>query len=488
MSMKKNDEYVIDITDMSTEGEGVGHVETDGTRLAVFVKDAVVGDRARVKLTKLKKNYAYGRLMEVITPGEDRVEPACPLASRCGGCSMMQLSYDRQLELKKKRVLDVLERIGGVESPDSLFEGVTGMEQPFHFRNKMQFPVGIDRDGRVVIGFYAGRTHSIIDMDSCAIGHPVNDYIIRHIRGWLEQNQKKTGCFVYDEEAHSGVVRHILTKVGFATGELMVCLVINEKKLSDVKSEAERLERELVSLLTNAVDEYNSSCSEKKIDLSSVLLNINTEKTNRILGDEVRILYGRDHIEDVLLGNTFRISALSFYQVNPVQTANIYNKAIEYAGLTGRETVWDMYCGAGTISLSLARSAGRVYGVEIVEAAIADAKKNAERNGITNAEFFAGDAGKVVSEIYAAGKPGCRADVVVVDPPRKGLSAQLIDTVTAMSPERIVYVSCDPATLARDIKIFAEKGFELRRVSAFDNFCHSNHVECVVQLSRANAK
>ena len=486
--MKKNDEFIINITDMSTEGEGVGHVETDGTRLAVFVKDAVVGDKARVKLTKLKKNYAYGRLLEVVTPGEDRVEPKCPLAARCGGCSMMQLSYEKQLELKKKRVLDVLERIGGVKEPASLFEGVKGMEQPFYFRNKMQFPVGLDRDGKVVIGFYAGRTHSIIDMDSCAIGHPVNDYIIRHLRGWLEENQSETGDFIYDEEAHRGRVRHILTKVGFATGELMVCLVVNGMQLSDKKQESGQLESGLVSVLTNAVDEYNKSCEGLRITLSSVLLNANTEKTNRILGDKVRTLYGRDYIEDRLLSNIFRISALSFYQVNPVQTANIYNKAIEYADLKGSETVWDMYCGAGTISLSLAKTAGKVYGVEIVEAAIADAKKNAERNGIENAEFFAGDAGEVVSEIYASGKPGCRADVVVVDPPRKGLSVKLIDTVTAMSPERIVYVSCDPATLARDINIFSGKGYEIKKAAAFDAFCHSSHVECVVQLSRANAK
>ncbi len=485
--MKKNDEFLINITDMSTEGEGVGHVETDGTRLAVFVKDAVVGDKARVKLTKLKKNYAYGRLMEVVTPGEDRVEPKCPLAARCGGCSMMQLSYEKQLELKKKRVLDVLERIGEVKEPASLFEGIKGMEQPFYFRNKMQFPVGLDRDGKVVIGFYAGRTHSIIDMDSCAIGHPVNDYIIRHLRGWLEENQSETGDFIYDEEAHRGRVRHILTKVGFATGELMVCLVVNGMQLSDKKQESGQLESGLVSVLTNAVDEYNKSCEGLRITLSSVLLNANTEKTNRILGDKVRTLYGRDYIEDRLLSNTFRISALSFYQVNPVQTANIYNKAIEYADLKGSETVWDMYCGAGTISLSLAKTAGKVYGVEIVEAAIADAKKNAERNGITNAEFFAGDAGEVVSEIYASGKPGCRADVVVVDPPRKGLSVKLIDTVTAMSPERIVYVSCDPATLARDINIFSGKGYEIKKAAAFDAFCHSSHVETVVAIQRVKS-
>ena len=484
--MKKNDEFTIDITDMSTDGEGVGHVEADGTRLAVFVKDAVVGDKARVRLIKLKKNYAYGRLMEVVTPGPDRVEPLCPLAAKCGGCSMMQLDYKKQLELKAKRVTDVLRRIGGIEEPEKLFDGVKGMEQPFHFRNKMQFPVGLDRDGNVQIGFYAGRTHSIINMDSCVIGHPVNDYLIRHLRSWITENQEKTGRFVYDEEEHKGLVRHILTRIGFTTGELMVCLVINGRRLSDVKSEAAELESRLVSVLTNAVDEYNA-VSDEKVVLSSVVLNINTDKTNRILGDEVRTLYGRDYIEDVLLGNTFRISALSFYQVNPVQTANIYNKAIEYAGLTGSETVWDMYCGAGTISLSLAKHAGKVFGVEIVEQAIADAKKNAERNDITNAEFYVGDAGDVVGEIYESGKPGCYADVVVVDPPRKGLSGKLIDTVVSMSPDRIVYVSCDPATLARDIKLFSEKGYALQRAVSFDNFCHSNHVETVVAIQRVKS-
>ena len=491
--MKKNDEYTIEITDMSTDGEGVGHVEADGMRLAVFVKDAVLGDVAKVKLTKLKKNYAFGRLMKVITPGPDRVEPLCPIAAKCGGCSMMQLSYEKQLELKSKRVTDVLKRIGGVDEPEKYFEGVTGMEQPYHFRNKMQFPVGLDRDGKVLIGFYAGRTHSIMDSDSCATGHPVNDYIIRHIRPWIEKNQRGTGSFVYDEEEHKGLIRHLLTRTGFTTGELMVCLVINGSKLAKAPEKAREIEAELVAELTNAVDEYNTSgntcpnAKHEKVLLTSVQLNTNTEKTNRILGEETRTVFGKDYIEDVLLGNTFRISALSFYQVNPVQTERIYSKALEYAGLTGSETVWDMYCGAGTISLSLAKQAGRVYGVEIVEQAIEDAKKNAEANFITNAEFYAGDAGEVVSRIYASGKPGSRADVVVVDPPRQGLSQQLIDTVAAMSPERIVYVSCDPATLARDIKLFSEKGYEINKAAAFDAFCHSNHVETVVAIQRVKS-
>ena len=518
--MKKNDIYEITIEDVGNDGEGIGHIFEGASDkgIAVFVKDAVIGDVARVKLIKIKKNYAYGRLMEIITPSPYRVEPVCTNARRCGGCSIMHMSYEKQLDYKWNKVRNCLERIGGIADVASIMEPIYGMEKPYNFRNKMQFPVGLDKDGKVQIGFYAGRTHSIIDLEQCHIGHPVNDYIVAKLRPWLQKWQDKTGVFIYDEEAHKGLVRHILTRVGFVTGELMVCLIINGNGIGKYVGDMS-CEDELRTALEVAVDDYNASLDglgnegqeqggckfvgKLRVKLTSLSININRDKTNRILGDKCKTLWGEDYISDYIGDIKFNISPMSFYQVNPAQTKVLYDKAVEYAGLTGNEVVWDMYCGIGTISLSLAKKAGKVYGVEIVPQAIEDAKVNAKINGLNNTEFFCGKAEEVVPAFYRgelksvadvssdgglssgdATATGKHPDVIVVDPPRKGCDSVLLDTIHTMAPKRLVYVSCDPATLARDVKILVEKGFRLEKVSVVDQFGHSGHVETVALLSR----
>lgn len=457
VTLVKNEDYQVLIEDMGNDGEGIGHVQG----MTVFVKDAVVGDLAEVKIVKVKKNIAYGRMMKLITPSPYRVEPVCDKAKRCGGCTMQQVSYEQQLEYKWNKVKNCLQRIGKMENVETIMEKPAyGMDDPFHYRNKAQFPVGRDKNGNVVIGFYAGRSHDIIDTESCAIGAPVNDKIVAIVRSFIEDNHIST----YDEETGRGLVRHILIRVGFTTKEIMVCLVTNGNKLPH----SETLIDELV-----------------KIDgMTSICLNVNMENTNRILGDKCITLWGQSYITDYIGDIKYQISPLSFYQVNPVQTNVLYNKALEYADLSGDETVWDMYCGIGTISLFLAQKAKKVYGVEIVPQAIDDARHNAEINGITNAEFFVGKAEEVVPDIYKKGGDGSHADVVVVDPPRKGCDQVLLDTLVHMAPERIVYVSCDPATLARDVRILQEKGYEAKKVAVVDQFCHSGHVETVVLLSR----
>ena len=456
VTLVKNENYQVLIEDMGNDGEGIGHVQG----MTVFIKDAVVGDLAEVKIVKVKKNIAYGRLMKLITPSPYRVEPVCDKAKRCGGCTMQQVSYEQQLEYKWNKVKNCLQRIGKMENVDAIMEKPAyGMDDPFHYRNKAQFPVGRDKNGDVVIGFYAGRSHNIIDTESCVIGAPVNDQIVAIVRSFIEDNHIST----YDEETGRGLVRHILIRVGFTTKEIMVCLVTNGNKLPH----SEILIDELV-----------------KVDgMTSICLNVNMENTNRILGDKCITLWGQSYITDYIGDIKYQISPLSFYQVNPVQTNVLYNKALEYADLSGDETVWDMYCGIGTISLFLAQKAKKVYGVEIVPQAIDDARHNAEINGITNAEFFVGKAEEVVPDIYKKGGDGSHADVVVVDPPRKGCDQVLLDTLVHMAPERIVYVSCDPATLARDVKILQEKGYEAKKVAVVDQFCHSGHVETVVKLS-----
>lgn len=456
VTLVKNENYQVLIEDMGNDGEGIGHVQG----MTVFIKDAVVGDLAEVKIVKVKKNIAYGRLMKLITPSPYRVEPVCDKAKRCGGCTMQQVSYEQQLEYKWNKVKNCLQRIGKMENVEAIMEKPAyGMNNPFHYRNKAQFPVGRDKNGDVVIGFYAGRSHDIIDTESCAIGAPVNDQIVAIVRSFIEDNHIST----YDEETGRGLVRHILIRVGFTTKEIMVCLVTNGNKLPH----SEILIDELV-----------------KVDgMTSICLNVNMEDTNRILGDKCITLWGQSYITDYIGDIKYQISPLSFYQVNPVQTNVLYNKALEYADLSGDETVWDMYCGIGTISLFLAQKAKKVYGVEIVPQAIDDARHNAEINGITNAEFFVGKAEEVVPDIYKKGGDGSHADVVVVDPPRKGCEQVLLDTLVHMAPERIVYVSCDPATLARDVKILQEKGYEAKKVAVVDQFCHSGHVESIVLLS-----
>lgn len=457
MEITKGQEFSLEIDDMGTDGEGIGHKEG----YTLFVKDALVGDIVRVKVIKAKKKFGYGRLMEVITPSPWRVEPACDCARQCGGCQIQHCSYEKQLAWKEKKVRDCLQRIGGFE--EIPMEPVMGMDEPYHYRNKAQYPVGYDKEGNLVAGFYAGRTHSIIPNTDCAIQHPANHMILETILAFMKQYD----ISAYEEKKHTGLVRHILTRVGRYTGEVMVCLIINGNKLPH--------QDKLVEMLLQCPFDYK---------IKSICLNINKEKTNRILGEKVVPIYGQTYIEDRIGDITYRISPLSFYQVNPEQTQKLYGTALEYADLKGDEVVWDLYCGIGTISLFLAQKAARVCGVEIVPQAIEDARENARRNGFTNAEFFVGAAEDVVPEQYEQSGGSLRADVVTLDPPRKGCDEKLLRTVVQMEPERIVYVSCDPATLARDLKYLCGEGYELKRVRACDMFGHSSHVETVVGLQR----
>lgn len=452
MEYQKNDIVTLEILDCGADGEGIGKV--DG--FTVFVKDAVIGDTVRAKLMKVKKHYGYGRLLEVLQPSPFRTEPKCPIARQCGGCQIQALAYPEQLRFKEKKVQGNLERIGGFY--DFVMEPILGMEEPYHYRNKAQFPVGKNRDGRIITGFYAGRTHTIIENRDCALGVPLNKEVLDRVIAYMEEN----GVEPYDEATGRGLVRHVLIRYGFASGELMVCMVVNGNQLP----KAERLVKRLRELP----------------ELRSLTLNVNRKQTNVILGEELRILWGRGYIEDSIGEVKYQISPLSFYQVNPGQTKKLYEKALEYAGLTGEETVWDLYCGIGTISLFLAQRAKKVYGVEIVPQAIEDAQRNARINGMENVEFFVGKAEEVLPQEYE--KNGVYADVIVVDPPRKGCDEKLLETILQMQPKRIVYVSCDSATLARDLRVLCDGGYELRRVCPVDMFGGTGHVECVCALNR----
>ena len=450
--MKKDDIIELKIEDLSSEGLGVGH--SDG--IALFVKDTVIGDTVEARVMKMKKTYGYAKAMRILEPSPDRIVPPCPVARQCGGCQIQAMSYSAQLHFKQNKVCSNLERIGGFTNLP--MEPVIGMDTPFRYRNKAQFPVGRARDGKIVAGFYAGHTHSIIACRDCLLGAEVNEKILQTVLNHMEKYRIEP----YDEATGKGLIRHIMTRVGFATGQIMVCIVINGKKLPA----HEQLVRALVELP----------------GMTSITLNINREKTNVIMGRKQVLLWGQEYIEDTIGDVRFRISPLSFYQVNPRQTEKLYGKALEYAGLTGEETVWDLYCGIGTISLFLARKAKRVCGVEIVPEAIRDARQNARLNGIDNAEFFVGKAEEVLPEKYQ--KENISADVIVVDPPRKGCEQSVLETMIRMAPKRIVYVSCDSATLARDLKYLCANGYELKRVCPVDMFGNSVHVETVVLLSQ----
>lgn len=450
--MRKDDLITVTIEDLSSEGLGVGHY--DG--MAFFIKDTVIGDVAEAKIMKLKKTYGYARLTRLITPSPDRIAARCPVARQCGGCQIQAMSYPAQLRFKEAKVRNNLVRIGKFEHPP--MELIIGMEEPFRYRNKAQFPVGMSKDGRIIAGFYAGRTHAIIECEDCLLGVEEN----RVILDLVLEHMKEYHIRPYEELTGKGLVRHVMIRKGFATGAVMVCLIVNGDSLPHADALVERL--------------------RTIRGMASITLNINREQTNVIMGREIKLLWGQPYIEDTIGSVRFRISPLSFYQVNPLQTEKLYNKALEYAGLTGEETVWDLYCGIGTISLFLAQRAKQVYGVEIVPAAIEDAKANAALNGMTNAEFFVGKAEEVLPEKYE--KEGITADVIVVDPPRKGCEESVLATMIQMAPKRIVYVSCDSATLARDLKYLCHHGYELTRCCPTDMFGNSVHVETVCLLSR----
>ena len=467
--MQKNEIVKVKIEDIGVGGEGIGKV--DGYTL--FIKDAIIGDVVEAKVMKAKKNYGYARLMNVLTPSKDRVEePVCPMARKCGGCQIQEMKYPAQLAFKEAKVRGNLERIGEVptELLDQIMHPAVGMDgegmQPFRYRNKAQFPIGTDKDGRVIAGFYAGRTHSIIENTDCALGVEVNEEILNCILDFMEEFKIPA----YDEVKHKGLVRHVLLRYGFKTDEIMVCLVINGKTIPHCHDLVGRL-RQIPGM-------------------TSITLSTNTAKTNVIMGDTIRLLWGQEFITDYIGEIKYQISPLSFYQVNPVQTEKLYGLALDYAGLTGNdETVWDLYCGIGTISLFLAKKAKQVYGVEIVPQAIDDAKNNAKINDITNAEFYVGKAEEVLPEYYKEYEKthngeAAHADVIVVDPPRKGCEESLLQTIVDMQPEKVVYVSCDSATLARDVKFLRANGYELKDVTPVDQFPHTVHVETVVLLSQ----
>lgn len=464
MEWKKNDVFQVKIEDISDTGEGIG--KTDG--FTWFIKDAVIGDVVEAKVMKTKKSYGFARLMQVVEPSAYRVEPLCPVARQCGGCQLQAMDYREQLRFKENKVFNNLRRIGGLTGEEgTVFYPIIGMEHPWRYRNKAQFPFGKNKNGEIIAGFYAGRTHAIIESEDCLLGVEENQAILNCVRSHMEQY----GIRPYDEESHTGLVRHVLIRKGFRTGELMVCLVINGE-VKQLKA-ADALVEKLVSL-------YDGNSPEPR--MVSISCSINKEKTNVIMGKEIVNLYGPGYITDYIGNVQYRISPLSFYQVNPVQTERLYGTALEYAALTGDETVWDLYCGIGTISLFLAQKAKKVYGVEIVPQAIEDARSNAALNGMTNVEFFVGKAEEVLPEQYE--KNRVYADVIVVDPPRKGCDHVCLDTIVKMGPKRVVYVSCDSATLARDVKYLGERGYRAEKVRAVDMFPGSVHVETVVLLSK----
>lgn len=448
MSVEKNKFYEMTITDIGTNGEGVGKIND----FVVFVPEAITGDQLEVKILKVKKNLAYGKIEKILSPSPRRSEVTCEVATKCGGCQLQHMSYEAQLEWKQSKVYNALTRIGGLKDIEVL--PTLGMEAPAHYRNKAQYPIRKE-NGKVQIGFYMSRTHKVVDWSTCGIQDKRCEQIIEIVRNFLEVNN----ISIYDEETHKGLVRHLMIKTGFYTGEVMVCLVINGNELPHSDKLLEAL---------HAVE-----------GLTSVLLNINKAKTNVILGHEIKVLEGRDYIIDTIGDLKFKISALSFFQVNPEQTKVLYDKALEYAELEGNETVWDAYCGIGTISLFLAQKAKKVYGVEIVAPAIENARENAALNDIHNAEFFVGKAEEVIPEQYAN---GLTADTIVVDPPRKGCDQALLETLVKMNPKKIVYVSCDPATLGRDLGYLDQQGYKVEKVQPVDMFPHTTHVETVVKL------
>jgi 23S rRNA (uracil1939-C5)-methyltransferase len=476
MEYKKDDLITVVIEDMGADGDGIGKI--DG--FTFFIKDALIGDKVEASIMKVKKGYAYARLINIINPSEDRTGPKCQYHRQCGGCQIQALDYKKQLLFKNNKVKNNLIRIGGFEPEfvENIMEPIVGMEQPYHYRNKAQFPIGADKYGEVVTGFYAGRTHTIISNTDCALGVKENKIILDILLKFMKENK----ITPYIESTGKGLIRHVLIRKGFTTGEIMVCVIINGDRLP--------FQERLIEKLTTVPG------------MTSISININKENTNVIMGQKCQTIWGKDTIEDVIHmrtmdevnsgkdklpledkeGITFAISPLSFYQVNPIQTEKLYSIALEYAGLTGKETVWDLYCGIGTISLFMAKRAYKVYGIEIVEQAINDARKNAKRNNIENSQFYVGKVEEVLPYLYE--REGIYADVICVDPPRKGCDEKCLETILKMSPKRIVYVSCDSATLSRDLKYLCDGGYKLTRARVTDQFCHTVHVETVVLLQR----
>lgn len=452
LGFEKNDQIELEITGMTAEGNGVGRYR----EVAIFVPNAAIGDRLRIRVVKTAKTYAFGKIEEILHPSADRIPVDCPQFSQCGGCVFRHIQYEAELRIKEQRVRDAISRIGGIEG--LTIHPILGAPQVDHYRNKAQFPIGRARDGGLLLGFYAHHSHRIVACDTCALQPAVFDQAVQVFRQWEQEYPQE----VYDESTGKGRLRHFYLRYAQATGEMMVCVVVNGNGLVG--------EDRLVQLLREQVPE-----------VKSVVINSNREKTNVILGKKCRTVWGADTITDILCGVRFRISPLSFYQVNREQAERLYQLAGKYADLKGQETLLDLYCGTGTIGLSMACQAKKLVGVEVVPQAIEDAKQNALENQIQNAEFFCGDAAQAAKMLFQRGE--C-PDVVVVDPPRKGCDAELIQTIQRMAPERVVYISCDPATLARDLKIFSQSGYQPMELTPVDMFPRTHHIECAVLLKK----
>lgn len=450
MAAKKNEQHPLRIEGYGSAGEGVARLEGQ----AVFVKGALAGEICQVQLLKVGKSAAWGRVTQVLTPVPGRQSPDCPRYPRCGGCQLRHMTYAEELRFKRQKVQDALQRIGGWTGR---VEKIHGAEAPDRYRNKIQFPVA---DGPRV-GFFRARSHEVIDAEDCLLQPLAATRLREAFKLWMERYQVPA----YDERVHGGLIRHFYVRVN-QRGQSLCAVIANGTDLPH--------QEELVQALRRA-----------EPDLAGVVLSVNQEKTNVILGKTHRCLWGRDYLEDTLCGLTFRLSVPSFYQVNREQAEVLYGRALAFAGLTGRETVLDLYCGIGTITLVMARQAGRAIGAEVIPAAVEDAKANAARNGVTNAEFLCADAAQAAQTLADR---GLRPDVICVDPPRKGLAPAVIDAIVQMAPQRLVYVSCDPATLARDVKRMEEQGYVLQRAEAVDLFPRTAHVETVCLLSKLNTK
>ena len=448
--LSKNKEYVVDIVDIGPGGVGIGKYEG----FTVLVEGGLIQDKVKVRINKSKKNYAVGDIVEIIEKSPFRVDRICSDDLKdCGGCQIQELDYNKQLELKTNEVKQVISRIGKLENVE--IHETIGMQSPCRYRNKAQFPIQ-NINGSTAIGFYKKKSHDVIPTDMCVIQHDINDKIIKIIKTYIQAYNVS----IYNETTHTGVLRHLVTKVGFTTNEVMVVLVANGTNLPHLN--------ELASVL-----------KENILGFKTLVLNVNKAKTNVILGKENKVIYGNGKINDYIGDLVFEISPLSFFQVNPVQTEVLYNKALEYAELKENDTVFDIYCGIGSISLFLAQKATKVYGIEIVEDAIKDAKINAKLNNLNNVEFYVGKAEEVVPKMYSEGKT---ANVVVVDPPRKGCDEKVLDTIVSMKPDRVVYVSCNPSTLARDLAYLDERGYKCVEIQPVDMFPHTMHVECCAKI------
>ena len=452
--MNKNDIIRLEIVDMTSDGSGVGKVDS----LVIFVPDTAVGDICDVRILKVKKNVCYGKIENIIEKSADRIDPVCPVSSRCGGCVYRHMSYEAELKVKHKKVFDAVTRIGKVDG-DKVKDIVGAFDtQVDRYRNKAQIPVGLSKNGEVELGFYSRHSHRIAPCDDCLL----SPEIFTQICGTFKEFISKYKYLIYDEEKHKGKIRHLYLRIGEKTGEVMVCVVVNGKSFDHQ-------------------DELFNSITEKYSEVKSIVINVNKAKTNVILGYENITVFGKESITDELCGLKFELSPLAFYQVNRTQAQRLYEKAREYAQLNGDEVLIDLYCGTGTIGLSMAKSCKELIGVEIIDKAIENAKVNAKNNGIENARFICGDAEKAAAELE---KEGIKPDVIIVDPPRKGLTPDLINTIVQMAPQRVVYVSCDPATLGRDLKLFEELEYSVKEITPFDLFPRTAHCESVCWLEK----